>query len=256
MAQLFPAELPSWVLNDPRREGERRFFADCGRLLPDGILVFFGVTWLAKKRGDDARDGEADFVLVDRDHGLLVIELKGGQITRDGKTGRWSSTDRHGVVHPIDDPVEQAKRNKFALMEKIRTLPGWGGHWIPIGHAVVFPDCVPEHGTALLDLPEEIAIFQDSLRWLPEKIGAIYRYWQAEDTDRRGLDEVRLRILERAFAPQLTTRVPLGAALREEERQIVQLTEQQRRILDGLKRHRRVAIRGGAGTGKTFLALE
>ncbi len=256
MARLFPPELPSLVLNDSRRSAERRFYVECGRLLPDSMSVFYGVTWLAKKRGGDARDGEADFVLVDRDGGLLVIEVKGGQIGLDGRTGKWSSRDRDGVAHPIENPVEQAKRNRYALLEKIHMLPGWGNHWVPIGHAVAFPDCVPEHGAALLDLPEEIAIFQDSLRWLPEKIGAIYRFWQSEDADRRGLDEVRLRILERTFAPQLATRVPLGTALREEERQIVQLTEQQRSILDGLKRHRRVAISGGAGTGKTFLAVE
>lgn len=210
MARLFPFKLPSLVLNDPRRSAERRFHDDCGRLLPDNMLVFYGVAWLAKRRGGDARDGEADFVIVDRDRGLLVVEVKGGQIGYDGSTGRWTSTDRDRTVHPINNPIEQAKDNRYALQAKIRDLPGWGNRWVPIGHAVAFPDCELAQGQTPLDLPEEIVIFQDSLRWLPEKIEAIYRYWESHYAGRRGIDEIGIRILERTFAPQLETRVPLA----------------------------------------------
>jgi len=226
------------------------------RLLPEDMMVFYGVAWLAKRRNGDARDGEADFLLIDRERGLLVVEVKGGKIARDGKTGRWTSTDRGGAVHSLDDPVEQAKRNKYALRDKIHSLPGWGKHWIRIGHAVAFPDCVIESGNTPLDLPEQIAIFADSLRWLPEKVDAIYRYWSSDELAKKGLDDVRMRLLERTFAPQIETRIPLGVSLNEEERQIVALTESQRTILTGLKRQRRVAVSGAAGTGKTFLALE
>jgi len=48
--------------------------------------------------------------------------------------------------------------------------------------------------------------------------------------------------------------MPPGPALREDQRRIVELTEQQFRILNQLARMPRVAISGGAG--KTFLALE
>ena len=35
----------------------------------------------------------------------------------------------------------------------------------------------------------------------------------------------------------------------------MRLTEQQQLVLDGLRDNRRLAVRGGAGTGKTMLAL-
>jgi hypothetical protein len=58
------------------------------------------------------------------------------------------------------------------------------------------------------------------------------------------------------LARDVHLRLPLGAAAREEERAIVQLTEAQFGLLDFLARQRRAAIHGGAGTGKTLLAYE
>ena len=172
---MLPCALPESVVADPRRSAERVMYEAFERLLPDSMTVFYGVTWLAKRRGGDARDGEADFLVLDRARGLLVVEVKGGKVSRDAASGRWSSTDRKGTVHSIDDPAQQAKRNKFALMEKIRSLPGWGSHWIPIGHSVAFPDCVLDAGTLPHDLPESITVFSDSLKWLPEKIASVVR---------------------------------------------------------------------------------
>ena len=69
MAQMFPSELPSSVLEDPRRSAERAMYDAFDRLLPEDMRVFYGVAWLAKRRNGDARDGEADFLLVDRERG-------------------------------------------------------------------------------------------------------------------------------------------------------------------------------------------
>jgi phosphate starvation-inducible protein PhoH len=48
---------------------------------------------------------------------------------------------------------------------------------------------------------------------------------------------------------------PLGAELEEEDEKIVQLTEQQLMVLQVLRKRRRAAIAGCAGSGKTMLAL-
>ena len=44
--------------------------------------------------------------------------------------------------------------------------------------------------------------------------------------------------------------------LADDDRELLRLTEQQFAVLDRLRRQRRVSISGGAGTGKTVLALE
>jgi hypothetical protein len=106
------------------------------------------------------------------------------------------------------------------------------------------------------DLPREITIFAEDLTWLAKKIDAIFAYWRAKEGREEALDPEAVRLLEEVLAPTFELRQPLGALLRDEDRQIIRLTEQQFTVLNGLKRNRRVAISGGAGTGKTVLAIE
>lgn len=71
-----------------------------------------------------------------------------------------------------------------------------------------------------------------------------------------GLDPIHLARLERELAPALDLVVPLATWIAADERTLVRLTEEQGRILACLGGNRRVAVRGGAGTGKTVLARE
>lgn len=49
---------------------------------------------------------------------------------------------------------------------------------------------------------------------------------------------------------------PLGERVEEEERELIRLTEEQMRVLDYNGHARRLVVEGGAGTGKTLVALE
>jgi MoxR-like ATPase len=62
--------------------------------------------------------------------------------------------------------------------------------------------------------------------------------------------------LTEMLAPTFHLRQPLGPVLAGEDRALLRLTEEQFGVLDLLARERRVAVSGGAGTGKTILALE
>lgn len=58
------------------------------------------------------------------------------------------------------------------------------------------------------------------------------------------------------FARSFEVRPPLSGTLATEEEERIRLTEDQARILDLLQSRRHVAVSGGAGTGKTVLAVE
>jgi len=51
------------------------------------------------------KSGEADFVIASLDWGILIVEVKGGRIARDGHSDRWTSTDRNDEIHSIRNPV-------------------------------------------------------------------------------------------------------------------------------------------------------
>jgi hypothetical protein len=129
MAKLFPARLPPDV---PR--SERDTFNALSRL-PDPWRVFHGVAW-QQKRGRRQADGEADVVLLHPQHGLLVVEAKGGDIEVD--KGAWYSTDVQGHRHRIKNPFVQATSSKHALVEYLKSRVPSIGH-LPAGHAVAFP---------------------------------------------------------------------------------------------------------------------
>ncbi len=226
------------------------------RALDDRYVVAYGVAWLTNPPSRQPRDGEADFIILHPDHGVLVMELKGGRVGRDGPTGKWASMDRSGGVHSIDDPFAQARGSKYALIEKVKAHPSWGNRWIEIGHSVALPDCARPAVPLGPDGPVEILFTAEDFTDSRRRIEAIYAWWKGQEQRPFRLGPDGVEFLARLLAPTFELRRPLGIVLAEQDREILRLTEQQFRVLDVLKRQRRVAVSGGAGTGKTFLAVE
>lgn len=121
-----------------KSSAEERVLAGLREALPAPYRLYPNVRWLAKPEPDaPARDGETDLLIVHPEHGLLVVEVKGGQIRRDG-SNRWFS----GKYELKPPPFEQAETSKHRLSEKFSSLPDWpaGPESLRAGHAVCFPD--------------------------------------------------------------------------------------------------------------------
>jgi len=256
MARILPTPLPERVKSDPGRSAERKVYHAFSEQIPDGVTIFYSVSWLGRPGKGPPTDGEADFVVAHPKHGLVVVEVKGGRIIYDGNRDRWFSRDRRGKMHPIVDPFEQAKRTKYALISKIKQLPAWKGKWVDVGHGVIFPDSARPDGSMGIDAPHQIMAFAEDVKGLDKWMESVFHFWVEQD-DMEGVFGPRgMEMVEKLFAPSFDLRHPLAADLAEDERRILRLTEEQFTILDLLSRRRRVGIRGGAGTGKTMLALE
>lgn len=142
MARMYPDLSESTLA---RMAGERKTRAEilvyrALRALPDRFLVRYRVPWVSDS-GVPA-DGEADFVVFDPRHGILVIEVKGGRIAYDASEDLWTSTDGDGVVHKID-PFRQATASKYELFRHLCERPEWKAavpQRITLAHAVFFPD--------------------------------------------------------------------------------------------------------------------
>jgi len=255
MAKVYPERLPENILQDPKRGAERRMYAALSKL-PDTFDVFYSVAWQARDTRY-VRDGEADFVVLHPDLGLLVIEVKGGSICFDAVTGDWLSGN-----NVIKDPVAQATNNHYELTRKLAELPEWSNDYMTSGHAVSFPDVLVENTHLRLDLPREIVLDHASLDHIEGDIRRVFSYYAggAGKSNPPGADRMTLirKLLARSF------RIPampdahssLGEVMNAEVQQLISLTERQMMILDFLRTRRRAAIKGCAGSGKTMLALE
>lgn len=250
MARMYPDRLPEGLASD----AEYDLYATFEQELDEQYTVFAGVKWLLKGRQRGAVQGEADFVIAHPERGILVVEVKGGSISRDGDTGQWHSVDRHGARHNISDPSEQARRNSHALADKLAEAPATSRFTYPIGYAIALPNARLKHAGLGLDAPTQIIIDQDDFGSMQHAIERIMAYSLG---DRQAtLGAAGIRALAEVISPSWEIQVALKAQLREERERFRTLTEEQFFVLDMLASHRRALIDGCAGSGKTLLAAE
>ncbi len=220
--------------------------------LPKPFTVFHGVKWFARTLGTV---GEVDFLIAHPDYGVLVMEVKGGDINID--KGRWYSTDKSGRTHEIKDPCEQAERNRRALGDWVQHDSRTKGIPLALFPAVALPDASVRYDIRP-DCPQDIFIDTNHLHQLEDRLLSIFRYWQSHADARnakmggnRAVDAlIDLLVPTRRLSPRIVEEFA------RENRKIEELTQQQFKILKVLRYQRRAAIIGGAGTGKTLLAIE
>jgi Nuclease-related domain len=239
---------------DTESGAERRLFEHLRDATSEQLVAYHGVAWQTPGKGGRPQQGESDFVVAHPDFGVLTLEVKGGRVRFDAATGKWSSIGKAGEEQ-IKDPVKQARRASHLLADALARAKRSGGEGISYGHGVAFPDCRVEQRTLRPDLPRELVLDHNDLGRLEGRLASLFRYWFDRDS-KRPLGDEGLAVLDSVLARSFDLRAPLVFELRDEERQLYRLTEEQFRVLDLLARHPRAAIAGCAGSGKTFLATE
>ncbi|TGM78604.1 DUF2075 domain-containing protein [Leptospira levettii] len=257
MPEFYPEKFPEEKKNDPRYQAEYKVYDSLKTTLSGDWYVFYNVNWVGKRRSDGTiDDGEIDFVLAHPDKGVLVVEVKGGGIEYDAKLSRWSSIDRNKVKHDIKDPFEQAKANKYFIITKLKEANFLKDKKILIGTCVVFPSIssIPNYMGA--SFPSQAVVLNGDLNSIDTKILNILEYWKADSSIVAKPERDVIQRLVSVFGKSFSLKPTLGSYISEVNDKIVQLTEEQYRLLDNLDRTAKVAISGGAGTGKTMLAVE
>jgi len=199
---------------------------------------------------------ELDFVIVGP-AGLYALEVKGGGVSR-GSDGVWTMTDRTGQVYRHHEgPFRQVQGNFFALLDQLRKhIPIAELNDIPKGWGVVLPDCVFD----VASVEWEDATIADQ-RWMCELapwLENLIRYYRKQ-AGHAAANPVRPEVLRKLMGvlrPQFEQVPSLAGALDAAEQTLAALTEDQCLAVDILAANPRVLCSGGAGTGKTFLALE
>ncbi len=240
---------------------ERRVHDVLRSALPAEYHLFPSVRWCAKTRREGpAHDGEADLVVVHPENGLLVVEVKAGEPSRDA-SGHWFIGPK-----PLDrSPFAQAEAAKHDLTRALTDLPDWPVHSEPrAGHAVAFPDVdlasLPR-GHALLgpDAPREIVLDADALATPAAARAAVERafaYWVGDGSRGEPLGEAGMQRVDEYLAPTIALRRLLRHDVEDDRARLIQASREQVRTLDHFRSHRRVAVVGPAGSGKSILAIE
>lgn len=202
--------------------------------------------------------GEADFVLLWKG-AILVLEVKGGRLGRT-EDGIWYSRDRHDNVHRLSkSPWVQANQAAFSLIDILQArIPN--GSW-PFSSAVVTPhqtlgpdpEWEPEQHIGLDRMtPEDLGRSLDALARLARRP----RGTGASQSGERLRDRADLRDVSRLLRGEVDAMrtVPDDEVLID--RNVVTMTDEQIETMRMFESNPRVLVLGGAGTGKTVLAVE
>jgi len=196
------------------------------------------------------KDHEADVVVAMPGHGIVVVEVKGGQISC--ADGSWrQGRDQHRI-----DPVDQARSTKYAIREYVEADPRWrdsSRRRIRWGHAVCFPQTQLPADFAMPDCPRWAALDRTQLDDLVTPLRSLIDQQQTRNTapDAETVELVAEILLGRGL-PQRD----LVAGALERAATAERLTQEQAVVLGAIRLLPRVEVRGGAGSGKTWLALE
>lgn len=259
MPRIFP-QLTESQIGQIKSRAEQRFYRACQEQLDNEWLVLHSISYVIRLSGSQKpRDGEADFVIFSESRGFLVVEIKGGGITCDPATDTWTSINSQGIVNVIKDPFEQAVGEKYAILNLLSDHKDWRSlhsSGVNSGHAVFLPDIDDLRPLVMPQAPRAILGGRTDLQNLEGWINRALDYWCGSQPSTRGLGAGGIKIVEQMFCKARSVRPLLSAQMADEEERRIELTHQQARYLRALGRKRRAVISGGAGTGKTLLAVE
>lgn len=220
----------------------------CEQLGDEDVLISgFRVT-------DRDKDHEADLVLLLPGYGVVVAEVKGGSVWCTD-SGEWMQSGRSGPARRID-PVGQALGCKYAIRKYVESDPRWfrnGRRRVRWAHAVVLPNTRLPADFATPQCPRWMVADGGDMSRLAELLRDVPR---KQDSDLRPLDLDDAALITDVLSGRGQAQRDVVAEAEERDQDAQRLTESQAMILGAIRLLNRVEVRGGAGSGKTWLAVE
>ncbi|MDQ2627188.1 MAG: NERD domain-containing protein, partial [Actinomycetota bacterium] len=223
---------------------ERHVYQALIEQLQDGDVVVAG-----QRVTDHLKDHEIDFVVAIEGAGIICIEVKGGDVWHDGSGWRQLRGGKECRIHP----VRQARDACYALRDYIEHDPRMTQDRLRWDHIVALPHTELPADFELPDCPRWKVIDRNDL---PEIVSRLRHVLIRQELDRplltaEGIEQFRTALGGRGL-PQ---RDVVARALANDSAADA-LTEQQAVILEAIRLLNRVQVRGSAGSGKTYLAVE
>lgn len=253
MARMIPSAPPSF--NESL--GEERVF-EALRTLPDEITVIYSLRWIHPGRRRMLKEplkaqGEGDFVLFDPRRGVLVVEVKGGEVWCEG--GRWYQQNRRTRAVKDIDPERQCADTMYRIKSEVEDrVPAAKG--LLFCHAVWFPDGTVDRSQLPMNYHSDMVLDAEDVSRAEAGIGRAFAFWASLYKHKSSVsNEVAKHVFD-TLAPTLSLVPSVRQRIDETEERLVRLTDEQTRIISFLDDQAHAAIVGPAGTGKTLLAVE
>lgn len=255
MARMIPSVFP----RENNSSGEKEVFNYFDKKAPSDWIVLHSFRLPKHLK---VVFGESDFIVVAPNYGVFTLEIKSGGVGYDGTD--WLFINReHKVSKKHRGPFEQARDGMFEVEKIITQKLGdqYSRTKILYGYGVIFTDednfpvesITEDEPWRLIqnNVEKDYVTFIKRLTNNFRKELSELKKWQPDSIDKTDADKI-----VNALRPSIECVAPLKSFLDRSEEDIISLTEQQFNCLVDVEENDRVVVQGGAGTGKTIIALE
>lgn len=207
---------------------------------------------------------EIDFFVLAPGCGLFALEVKGGRVSRT--EGVWQFTNKYGHTDQKNrGPFDQAWDGIHDIVHDIESKLDFNHRHLKklfYGIGVMFPDI---EYTAKGSDEEQWQVFDindgDNITGYIQRLSDFASRKYEEKLHHPVAEESKLTIEDVNYLANLLRgdfdrAVALGVLIRNAEKDMIELTGEQYRCVDQLEDNPRCLICGGAGTGKTLIAIQ
>lgn len=245
---------PSTIIDRAHVPSEVKFYKALKEQLSDKFHVFYSVRWYSTDMQGMRTDSECDFLIFNPDYGFICIEVKGGT-NISVEDGVWYLNDDTGGRELKKSPYRQAEQSMYFFKkyyeDELETqYPG------VYGNAAAFPNFAV-NAPLTVDSPLELTIDSNDMNRLSKRIIELFRYFKG---NKAGGTSYLSKDAQEKFISLINKRIALaisaGALIEEKERELSEINKSQDVIIDLLTHYKRAFFVGGAGTGKTWIAIK
>ncbi|WP_314430704.1 NERD domain-containing protein [Microbacterium lacticum] len=206
-------------------------------------------------------EGEADFVVIVPNHGVLVIEVKSHQSVAVLADGRWrlgnNPATARGPVKQADEAMHSIREYLAKNQVNIHGVPivcaAWFTHTRARAHIPSSPEWLDWQILDSVDLERGAAsAILRTLRDGSAHLDSVLHVFHGD----LGPDQNQTDRIASALRPRFEFATTFGDRRRSREGELIRFIDEQYLALDAMADNRAVLFTGPAGTGKTLLASE
>lgn len=251
MAVMYPKNITEYLPED----SERMVYLELKNQLPPSFEVFYSVKWTTYKKGQLLKS-EADFIITSPDYGFLCLEVKGGNGIRVDAAGHWKLIDcTNGDRDLSCSPYEQAEKSMYyfqKLYGKVNHIPYPGIY----AAAVIFPFYAFPDDIQIDNRHRICTIDCNDLNNMYDRIKKIFRLWGGLSFGFKVYKDTQHKALLELIRKKMAISAAAGALVKYKENQLQVINRVQDNYVYLLSNMQQFYIKGGAGTGKTWIAMK
>lgn len=221
--------------------------------LSNDYFIFHSIKWTEAKKYFP-RFGESDFTIYNPKYGILCIEVKHGGIYSDN--GRIYQVNMSNHQKKEINPMFQADRSKYFFKDLLNEKMAEIGINYYV-HSVVWFTGINKDDL-VGELPHEYRMngnvfFREDIQKVEHTLLNCFRFFKM---NKRFYTDDECKMVINSLSPHFSAFPSMVGIFEQEDYLFNRMTNEQSYLLDYLEEQKIAAIQGGAGTGKTMLAVE